>query len=427
MFQLTDNDGHVVSKNSTLDAQNQASIKNIIREMMFDFKPITRKKNIDIINSKKLSETELFLVGLTQFNDWKPSKIPDAPIQVIDFFSGCGGTSSGFAALGKAIGAFKLIGAVDINEMSLSSYSANYLVETRQMDIRKLAKSKKSVNQFLDGLIDYDRSKKTLLIGCAPCQGFSAHRKKNWDTVDDRNDLVERFSDIVSFMLPDCVVMENVPELISSERYKQHFDYLINELQASGYVVKYGIHNSADFGVPQGRMRAIIVAMKHEFDLPTPKLSTQEYLTVRDAIGDLEPVDAGQQSLSDKYHKSAQHRQSTIDVIKAVPKDGGNRPKNIGPNCLQKVKGFSDVYSRLAWNKPSITITHYARNPASGRFVHPEQDRGLTMREAARLQSFPNGYIFDGGFDDVFRQIGEAVPPLLSLALAASIYTQILT
>ena len=131
-------------------------------------------------------------------------------------------------------------------------------------------------------------------------------------------------------------------------------------------------------------------------------------------------LSAGEQSAGDSMHKSATHRSSTIDVIKAIPINGGSRPNGVGPKCLQDFKGFADVYGRLAWDRPSITITHYARNPASGRFVHPEQNRGLTMREAARLQSFPDGFEFKGGFDDVFRQIGEAVPPMLSLSVAAS-------
>lgn len=384
------------------------------------------KKSSEKNNSEVLDiEENAFRLGLNVFKDWKPFKTKEANIQVIDFFSGCGGTSLGFAALGKVLGAFQLIGAVDINKVSLSSYSTNYKVDTHQISVRDLADSSEKLNSFLGNLKDYDPKKKTVLIGCAPCQGFSAHRKKDWDNPDNRNDLVEKFADIVSFILPDCVVMENVPELITSPRYKQHFDYLIKKLIKSGYTIKYEVHNSAEFGVPQERRRAIIIAMKHDFKLPNSKLVEADFLTVKDAIYNLEPLAAGHQSLLDKYHKSATHRQSTIDVIKAVPKDGGNRPKDVGPKCLQKVKGFSDVYSRLAWRKPAITITHYARNPASGRFVHPEQDRGLTMREAARLQSFPDGFIFEGGFDDVFRQIGEAVPPLLSLAIAASIYAQL--
>ena len=100
---------------------------------------------------------------------------------------------------------------------------------------------------------------------------------------------------------------------------------------------------------------------------------------------------------------------------------GGSRPDGVGPKCLDKIKGFYDVYGRLSWDKPSITITQYARNPASGRFSHPEQDRALTIREAARLQSFPDGYQWEGALGENFKQIGEAVPPLLSLAIATQI------
>jgi len=126
-------------------------------------------------------------------------------------------------------------------------------------------------------------------------------------------------------------------------------------------------------------------------------------------------------------HKSASHKPSTLEVIRQVPHDGGNRPFGVGPKCLDKTKGFSDVYGRLFWDKPAITITHYARNPASGRYTHPEQDRGLTAREAAILQSFPDGFEFCGKTDDIFRQIGEAVPPMLSSAIAASVLIEYLS
>ena len=126
-------------------------------------------------------------------------------------------------------------------------------------------------------------------------------------------------------------------------------------------------------------------------------------------------------------HKSAAHNKSTLEVIRQVPHNGGNRPVGIGPKCLDRTKGFSDVYGRLYWDRPSITITHYARNPASGRYTHPEQDRGLTAREAAILQSFPYGFEFTGKSDDVYRQIGEAVPPMLSAAIAANVLIELLS
>ena len=126
-------------------------------------------------------------------------------------------------------------------------------------------------------------------------------------------------------------------------------------------------------------------------------------------------------------HKSAAHNKSTLEVIRQVPHNGGNRPVGIGPKCLDRTKGFSDVYGRLYWDRPSITITHYARNPASGRYTHPEQDRGLKVREAAILQSFPYGFEFTGKSDDVYRQIGEAVPPMLSAAIAANVLIELLS
>lgn len=369
----------------------------------------------------RVNNKEYIDSGLRELSRWKPGKVyVKQPLaQVIDMFCGCGGMSLGFAALAKATGAFRLIGGVDVNEVSLKTYGQNYGVPARKVDVRKLAKNDKSLNELLESLPDYDRKLPTVLIGCAPCQGFTSHRKKNWDKPDTRNCLVEAFADVAVSLQPNCVIMENVPELLSG-RYWKHFEYLRDRLTGAGYTVKQGIHSAAEHGAPQDRFRALIIAMKVGFLMPEARLKPSEFQTVRNAISDLPPVRAGEQASIDLMHRSAAHRKTTIDVIKAIPKNGGSRPNGVGPKCLQDFKGFADVYGRLAWDRPAITITHYARNPASGRFVHPEQNRGLTMREAARLQSFPDGFEFTGGFDDVFRQIGEAVPPLLSLSVAAS-------
>jgi len=372
--------------------------------------------------SKSEKTTNKYITsGLKALSKWKPGKVTvKQPIaQVIDMFCGCGGMSLGFAAMAKATGAFRLIGGVDVNEVSLRTYAHNYGVPALKVDVRELANNDESLHSFLESLPDYDQEIPTVLIGCAPCQGFTAHRKKNWDQPDTRNGLVEAFADVAVSMQPDCVIMENVPELLSG-RYWKHFEYLRDRLTEAGYTVKQAIHSAAEHGAPQDRFRALIIAMKVDFSMPEARIKPSEFMTVRNAISDLPPVRAGEQASGDPMHKSAAHRQSTIDVIKAIPKNGGSRPNGVGPKCLQDFKGFADVYGRLAWDRPAITITHYARNPASGRFVHPEQNRGLTMREAARLQSFPDGFEFTGGFDDVFRQIGEAVPPMLSLSVAAS-------
>lgn len=362
-----------------------------------------------------------FRAGEAQLSAWRPgaTAAAEAEAQVIDMFSGCGGMSLGFAALARATGAFELVGAVDVNDVSLNTYRHNFGVPALNRDVRALAGSRKALNDMLRAFPRYQLGRPTVLIGCAPCQGFSAHRKGRWDEVDVRNGLVEAFAEVAAMLEPACVIMENVPELLSG-RYWPHFEYFRDRLEKKGYLVKQAIHNAASQGVPQERFRAIVVAMKREFELPIARVEPRDFVTVRDAIGALKPVQAGAEDADDPMHKSASHRASTLEVIKAVPRDGGSRPEGVGPKCLQGFRGFADVYGRLAWDRPAITITHYARNPASGRFIHPEQDRGLTIREAARLQSFPDGFEFTGSFDDLFRQVGEAVPPRLSLAVAAS-------
>ena len=348
------------------------------------------------------------------------------PIQLIDFFSGAGGTSLGFAALNSVIPTFKMLGGCDINEVSATTYSHNFGTPLIHDDITRLAFEDGELDAFL-AKIGYDSSKPTVMIGCAPCQGFSSHRKKHWNEEDDvRNSLIMAFAEIVKRVQPDVIIMENVPEFLSI-RYWKYFSAAKRCYEENGYVVKETIYNAASFGVPQERFRSIVIGMKKEFVLPEGYLQPSEYRTVRDAIAHLPVVAAGVASPDDAMHKSASHKQSTIDVIKQVPHNGGNRPAGVGPKCLDKTKGFSDVYGRLFWDKPSITITHYARNPASGRYTHPEQDRGLTAREAAILQSFPKGFEFCGKSDDIYRQIGEAVPPMLSSAIAASVVIEMLS
>ncbi len=363
---------------------------------------------------------------LTRFAPLNNTDYQDYPIQVLDFFSGAGGTSLGFAALNCVIPAFKMLGGCDINEVSAKTYSINYDTPLIQEDIVRLANEKGALDALL-ARIGYDKNKPTILIGCAPCQGFSSHRKKHWDEEDDiRNSLVMAFASIVGKIQPDVIIMENVPEFLS-QKYWKYFSAAKKSYEDLGYTVKEQIYNAAAFGVPQDRFRTIVIGMKKEFLLPEGYLQPSEYRTVRDAIAKLSPVPAGVADPNDPLHKSASHKQSTIDVIKQVPHDGGNRPAGVGPECLDRVKGFSDVYGRLYWDKPSITITHYARNPASGRYSHPEQDRGLTAREAALLQSFPNGFVFSGKTDDIFRQIGEAVPPMLSSAIAANVLIELIS
>ncbi len=348
------------------------------------------------------------------------------PIQLIDFFSGAGGTTLGFAALNSIIPAFKLLGGCDINKISASTYAHNYNTPIINQDITELAYEEGKLEELL-ARIGYDPSLPTILIGCAPCQGFTSHRKRHWAEGDDgRNTLILAFAEIVKKLNPEAIIMENVPEFLSN-KYWQYFDTARHKYEEYGYTVKQSIFNAASFGVPQERFRAVVIGMKHDFILPSGFLLPSEYKTVRDAIGDLRELQPGEADPTDSMHVAIRHLKSTLDVIRMVPHNGGSRPAGIGPECLDKVKGFSDVYGRLSWDKPSITITAFARNPASGRFSHPEQDRVMTAREAATLQSFPKGFEFLGGSCDVFRQIGEAVPPLLAAGIASDVLIELVS
>lgn len=363
---------------------------------------------------------------VTRFKPVQKKSYDKNPIQVLDLFSGAGGTSLGFAAVNKLIPAFDFLGGCDINKVSAFTYSHNYDTPILNEDVTRLAYEEGYLETILEK-INYDPKKPLVLIGCAPCQGFSSHRKKHWSEEDDiRNSLIIAYAKIVDKLNPDVIIMENVPEFLS-KRYWKYFIAAKEEFNKCGYIVKQHIYNAASFSVPQERFRSIVIGMKKEFLLPVEQLSREQYVTVRHAIGNLPPVEAGVPDSNDLMHKSAAHKQSTIDVIKQVPINGGSRPAGIGPSCLDKIKGFSDVYGRLWWDKPSITITHYARNPASGRYTHPEQHRGLTAREAARLQSFPDGFEFTGKADDIYRQIGEAVPPMLSAAVATNILIELIS
>lgn len=359
---------------------------------------------------------------------WKPmrkSVVQDSPFQLLDFFSGAGGMSLGFAALSRIKPFFRHLGGCDIDPDALETYRRNFNTAGVRQDIRLLANNKNRLERFLSELDGYDPRRPLVIVGCAPCQGFSSHRKKKWEEADVRNLLMGTFAKLAVQLNPVCIVMENVPELLS-KKYWEHFQQARVIFSKAGYVVHQGIYNAASFGVPQERFRSLVIAMRRDHVLPQEMLDSEDFVSVRQAIGHLPRVAPGQYHPMDDFHRSAHHRPTTIETIRAVPKNGGSRPFGVGPKCLDKVRGYYDVYGRLHWDKPAITITHYSRNPASGRYVHPVQNRGLTMREAALLQSFPVGFEFTGSFDSVFKQIGEAVPPMFACAVASNVLVELL-
>ena len=327
-------------------------------------------------------------------------------VNTLSLFSGAGGLDIGAIQAGA-----KIVWANDMMKDACDSYSINIGNHICQGDI----------NSYIPSLRQY-KGTIDLVIGGPPCQGFSAHRKKDKEKPEDqRNSLIRTFAQLAIQINPDYIVMENVQEVLNG-KFRCHYEEAKAIFTEAGYYVTQRVYNAAAFGVPQARVRAIIVASKRPFTMPFGVLKQDSFNTVRDAIGNLPK--ANDINGNDPYHFSSKHKQSTIDVIAQVPKNGGSRPPHVGPPCLDKVKGFSDVYGRLFWDKPAITITKTSRNPACGRFCHPEEDRGLTLREVARLQSFPDSFIFEGGSSDRYEQVGEAVPPLLSMAIATQIYLQ---
>lgn len=363
--------------------------------------------------------------------NWKLA-IDAAPgeIDVVDMFSGCGGMSAGFLSVNGQKPLFRLAGAVDIDEVANRSYELNLGVRPARVDIGELARSADLLDKTF-GCVQANPKRPLVLIGCAPCQGFSSHRNEA-GSADPRNSLYVDFARIAARLKPAAIVVENVPELLT-DRYWPFVSLAREILEEAGYFVHVGVHNMAEFGVPQERFRALMLAMPKKFNPPTSLLKRSEFRTVRDAIGRLPPVAAGQRHPSDPMHYSAGHKASTLETIMAVPPDGGSRPSHVGPACLRRAKErngravYEDVYGRLFWDRPAITITAYARNPASGRYVHPEQHRGLSVREAALLQSFPDSYEFAGSLDEKFRQIGNAVPPAFAASLGAHLARELET
>lgn len=328
----------------------------------------------------------------------------------VDFFSGCGGMSYGFHKLGERTGTYNLVGAFDKDRHANKTYEANFDFKPSEMDLNEATVDEIKINIAQNGR---KPENPLIVIGCAPCQGFSSHRKKD-PRKDSRNSLVGRFGEIAVELGAELIIMENVPDILAKKHW-HHYQAFADVLRANGYKISAKIVNMAEFGVPQERFRVVVVASKKFIPtLPEPRFERKYFRTVRDAIAHLPYLSAGEASAKDSMHVTSKHREQTVEILKQIPKDGGSRPVGVGPKCLDKVAGFYDVYGRLYWDRPAVTMTARCRTPSCGRFTHPEQNRGLSVREAGLLQGFPPDFVFEGPFDDKFKQIGNAVPPRFS-------------
>ena len=348
------------------------------------------------------------------------SELPLRKINVIDLFSGCGGLSYGFHHLTKnGNSVFRHLGAFDFDKNATETHRRSLAVPVHNLDLASATPADliRVINPRNKNL-----PRPLIVIGGPPCQGFSAHRKKD-PRKDTRNKLVAQFAQLGAGLDADLIVRENVRDL-QSDRHRAHFDSFCRILEKAGYLTNSSVVNLAEFGVPQKRYRSLTLAWKKGVPAsPKPVLGERDFHTVRDAIGGLPCVKAGAApSSDDSMHFTSKHSRNTLSILRQIPDDGGSRPKGVGPKCLDRVAGFSDVYGRLAWDRPAVTLTTRCRTPSGGRYTHPEQHRGLTVREAAILQGFPLDFFFAGPFDTKFRQIGNAVPPIFSLFLASHVY-----
>lgn len=320
----------------------------------------------------------------------------------MDLFAGCGGLSLGLAQAG-----FRVVGAIEINKITAETYKANHKkVTIWEKDIRTLKISE------LIRTLKLKKGSLDLLAGCPPCQGFSSMRTRNGHRFvkDDRNNLIFEFLRFAKELKPKTIMIENVPGLVKDDR----FTVFCGELAALGYIFDHRILNAADYGVPQRRRRMILLGSRvGKVDFAVPVLNRR---TVYDAISSLPP--AGESG--DPLHDLPEERSPRImRLIKKIPKNGGSRsaltPEYQLPCHKRYPKGFKDVYGRMSWDDVAPTITGGCTNPSKGRFIHPESDRAITLREAALLQTFPPGYFFSlkGGKQGASIMIGNALPPEL--------------
>ena len=326
-----------------------------------------------------------------------------------DSFCGCGGLTTGLKTAG-----FRVLGAVDVDPLSVETYEANHPeVKVWQADIRDL-----DPNEVRNAL-GLEKGELDLLAGCPPCQGFSTMRTLNGAVrVDDpRNDLLMEFLHFVEEIRPRSVMMENVPGLAEDERFRV-FCMRMKEL---GYIGDHRILDAAEFGVPQRRRRLIYLAGM-DVEIPFAEKADARK-TVKAAIGRLPK--AGESG--DPLHDMPENRTPRVmEIIRRIPKNGGSRrdlPEEFLLECHKRCTGFKDVYGRMAWGNVAPTITSGCFNPSKGRFLHPEEDRAITMREAALLQGFPKRYKFpvNRGKIAIALMIGNALPPPFIAAHAAVI------
>ncbi|MCD4795535.1 MAG: DNA cytosine methyltransferase [Bacteroidales bacterium] len=343
-------------------------------------------------------------------------------ISAIDLFCGIGGLSYGFKKAGIEIKV-----GIDIDESCQYAFETNCKSKFIIKDISEVK------GDELNSL--YNKNDTKVLVGCAPCQPFSSYTYKNDKQKDNRWQLLYEFTRLIKEINPVVVSMENVPTLLNFKEAPVFYDF-VESLENEGYFVWYKIVYAPDYGIPQKRKRLVLLASKlGDIKLLPPTHTPENYVTVKDAIGKLQKLKSGETSKKDFIHKASKLSDKNIKRIKQS-KPGGSWKKDwdddlkLTCHTSDKGKTYVSVYGRMKWDEPSPTMTTFCTGIGNGRFGHPEQDRAISLREAAILQSFPNDYKFADKeenlkFSKVSKHIGNAVPPKLGEIIGKSIVEHI--
>lgn len=337
-------------------------------------------------------------------------------IKAVDFFCGAGGVTSGFLNAG-----IDVICGIDIDPYAKKTFEENNFranrerVEYIQKDINNLAFSE------LDEKLKKENYDKLIFVGCAPCQPFTNINTIKEKRQNEKNYLL-RFAEFIKSFKPDFLFVENVPG-IDAKKYGGILDKFKANLKEMGYKIKDQNVNAKYYGIPQNRNRRILIASKNfeiNFPEPTHGNNKEDFLTFYEHLTQykLIKLKAGEVDPNDCLHRAANLSKTNLLRIRKTPKDGGGR-ENWGASlllkCYKKHKGaYKDVYNRMYLHKPAPTITTRFNSLSNGRFGHPEEDRAISLREGALLQTFPIDYKFYGSSVTISRHIGNAVPVKLA-------------
>jgi len=338
-------------------------------------------------------------------------------IAAVDLFCGAGGLTHGLEKVG-----LRVCLGVDIDPACEYPYSANNKAKflLKSVDDVKASELLKA----------YEGADLKLLAGCAPCQTFSTYNQKA-NSNDDRWWLLLQFSRLIRETKPELVTMENVPGLLEQDVFQTFLD----DLEAQGYFTEYKVVNCAEYGLPQQRNRLVLLASKlGPIALLPPDRFRRKKRSVRDVISKLPSIEAGSEYNKDPLHQSASLSEKNLKRIR-VSKPGGtwkDWPRDLVADCHKKKTGktYASVYGRMTWDDPAPTITTQFYGFGNGRFGHPEQNRAISLREGAILQSFPKRYKFTPSGAPINKRvlgrlIGNAVPVRLGEVIGKSIYEHV--